>query len=91
VWYCITQDKTTGEPVLGEPALEVHVYNYKDKTELSQESSDEQEVDPIDNKTRRSPVMISPTRAAAPMMFTIMTTPVITITAGHSVSHSQEV
>jgi hypothetical protein len=80
-WYQVVQDKAMGEPILGEPTPEVHTYDCEDKTKSSQESSDEQADDPLDEEIRRSPVAISPTRAAMSMT---MTTPAIMITTGQS-------
>jgi hypothetical protein len=52
-WYQVKPNQETGEPVLGEPALAVHVYNMEDKPQPSEQSSDDgQRMDPIDNEIR---------------------------------------
>jgi hypothetical protein len=84
VWYRVKPNQHTGEPVLGEPALEIHAYNTKDQNEESQQSSDdEQRIDPLDDEIRRSPATISPIQIAAPIMLTTTRmTPLVTVTMG---------
>jgi hypothetical protein len=61
VWYRVKPDQSTGEPVLGEPALGIHTYDIEDQGSQSKPDNDnEQEQDPINNKIRRSPINISP-------------------------------
>jgi hypothetical protein len=48
--------------VLVETALGIHIYNIKDQDSQSEPDSDnEQQMDPIDDKIRRSSINISPT------------------------------
>jgi hypothetical protein len=87
MWYCIVQDKETREPRLGEPAPEVHKYNCKDKTKSSQESDNEPETDPINNKIRHSPVAISPRQVTASMLMTATrTAPTTTVAPARAAS-----
>jgi hypothetical protein len=84
-WHCIFQDKKTGEPRLGEPAPEVHAYDYKDKTKSSLDSDEDLEPDPIDLEIRHSPVEISPWLAISSMSATRMA-PTVTVTLARAVS-----
>jgi hypothetical protein len=83
VWYRVKPDQVTREPVLAEVALEIHTYNIEDQDGQSEpDSNNEQQMDPINDEIRRSPVNISPTQAAAPVMSMTRTQPVITVQAG---------
>jgi hypothetical protein len=83
-WYRVKPNQTTGEPVLGEPALEVHAHNIKDQGGQSEPDSDNEcEQDPINNKIRRSPIWISPARTTRAMSATRMQ-PAITVQVGGS-------
>jgi hypothetical protein len=85
VWYWVQPDCNTGEPVLGEPALAIHVHDIEDEDKSSQQSSDdEQQIDPVDNEIRRSPATISPIWSSALTMLATRTNPVTMITAGGS-------
>jgi hypothetical protein len=56
-WCRVKSDLTTREPVLGEPALEIHTYDIEDQGGHSEPDSDnEPEQDLINDKIRRSPV-----------------------------------
>jgi hypothetical protein len=84
-WYQVKPDQNTGEPVLGEPALAIHVYDCEDKTKSSQQSSDdEQRMDLVDDKIRRSLATISPIQVSVPTMLVMRTSPVIAVTMGRS-------
>jgi hypothetical protein len=83
-WYRVKPDQTTGEPVLGEPALEIHTYDIEDQGGHSEPDSDnEQQPDLIDNEIRRSLIHISPTRMTIAMS-TTRTQPVIMVQVGGS-------
>jgi hypothetical protein len=70
-WYRVKLDPTTGEPVLGEPALEIHAYDIEDQGGHSELDSDnEQQQDPIDKEIRHSPIHISPARMTMAMSVT---------------------
>jgi hypothetical protein len=85
VWYQVKPDQSTGELVLGELALAIHVYDIKDRVKQSQLSSNnKQGMDPINDKIRRSPATISPIQASAPAMSVMRISPVITVMAGGS-------
>jgi hypothetical protein len=69
--------------VLTEVALGIHIYDIKDQDSQSEpDSNNEQQVDLIDDEIRRSPINISPTQAAAPVMSATRTQPVITVQVG---------
>jgi hypothetical protein len=71
--------------VLAEAALGIHAYNIEDQDSQSEPDSDnEQHTDLINDKIRRSPINISPTQVAAPVMSVTRTQPVITVQAGGS-------
>jgi hypothetical protein len=60
-WYRVKPDQATGKLVLAEAALEIHAYNIEDQDGYSKPDSDnEQQLDPIDDMIRRSPINISP-------------------------------
>jgi hypothetical protein len=81
-WYKVKLNQTTGEPVLREPALEVHTYNIEDQEGQSKPDSDnEQQWDLINDKIRRSPIWISLARTTVAMSAT-RTQPAITVQVG---------
>jgi hypothetical protein len=85
MWHCVTQDKETGEPRLGEPAPEVHAYNCENKTETSSDSSEDQEADPLDEQIRHSSVEISPQLVISSMSAT-RTAPMVMVTPARATS-----
>jgi hypothetical protein len=69
--------------VLREVALEIHAYDIEGQENPSEPDSDnEQQEDPINSKIRRSPIMISPIRTAAPVMSATRTQLTITMHVG---------
>jgi hypothetical protein len=81
-WYQVKPDQHTGEPVLGELALAIHTHDIEDEDRSSQQSSNnKQQMDPVNDKIRRSPATISPIQLSAPMMLATWTSPVITVMA----------
>jgi hypothetical protein len=85
VWYGVKPDQSNGEPVLGEPALEIHTYDIKDQAgQIKPDSDNEPAQDPIDNEIRRSPIHISSIQTAAPVMSAMRMQPVVTIHTGGS-------
>jgi hypothetical protein len=83
MWYQIKPDQTTTKPVLAEAALEIHVYDIEDQDGQSKpDSNNEQQSDLIDDAIHRSPIRISPVRAAHPIMLVTRMQPAITIQVG---------
>jgi hypothetical protein len=83
VWYQVKPDQATGEPVLAEVALGIHTYDIEDQDGQSKPDSDnKQQSDPINDEIRRSPINISPIRAAVPIMSATRMQPVITVQVG---------
>jgi hypothetical protein len=82
-WYRVKLNQSTREPVLGEPALGIHTYDIEDQNSQEQpDSNNKQQMDPIDDEIRRSPINISPAQVAAPVMSATRTQPVITVQVG---------